>query len=93
MRQTDANLTAGSSRISKARKGIRIVQNKATFDYDNWLPNLQFRYDVTDNSVLRFAFTGTIGRPQYEKAAPIARLKSEEQDPDDADRSQLPIPG
>jgi TonB-dependent receptor len=33
--------------------------------YDNWLPSLHLRYDVTDSIVLRAAYTNTIGRPDF----------------------------
>lgn len=61
-----------------------IVINRSNFDYNNILPNLQLVWRVSDNSVMRFALTGTIGRPQYEKAAPKAVLEVEQnEDPDD----------
>lgn len=59
------------------------VENRGSFKYDSILPNLQFTYQINEHSLLRFAFTGTIGRPQYEKASPIAELEFELLDPND----------
>ena len=33
--------------------------------YENFTPNVHFRWDVADNWVVRGAYTGTIGRPDY----------------------------
>lgn len=60
-----------------------VVENRGSFKYDNVLPNLQFTYSLSERSLLRFAFTGTIGRPQYEKASPISELEFELLDPND----------
>ncbi|RKX32407.1 MAG: hypothetical protein DRP71_12075 [Verrucomicrobia bacterium] len=94
---TDTDLTAWEFQEGETGEGdvIRVVQNDSTFDYDNWMPNLQFRYDVTESSVLRFAATATIGRPQYEKASPISVLDfyelEEPLDPDFAFEGELEI--
>ncbi len=52
-----------------------VFTNRGDFDYDNFLPNLQFRYDLSERAVLRAAVTATIGRPAYESAAPISVLE------------------
>ena len=52
-----------------------IFRNKSDFEYDNFLPNLQLRYALTERTVLRAAVTSTIGRPAYEDAAPISVLE------------------
>ncbi len=52
-----------------------VFQNEGEFDYDNFLPNLQFRFAATDQLVVRAAVTSTIGRPAYEDAAPISVLE------------------
>ena len=33
--------------------------------YDHWLPNIDFRFDLTDNMVLRASYSETIGRVPY----------------------------
>ena len=33
--------------------------------YDHWLPNLDFRFDLTDNMVARFSYSQTVGRVPY----------------------------
>ena len=72
--QTDADLRAFEYQRFRNDKSFQIVENMSSFDYDNILPNLQLRYDLDENSVVRFAFTGTVGRPKYEDASPISKL-------------------
>lgn len=45
--------------------------------YTNVLPGLIARFDVTDELVLRAAWTNTLGRPNYEQIAPISALTRE----------------
>ena len=40
--------------------------------YANLLPGAHFKYDFTDNSILRFAWTNTIARPNYFDLVPYA---------------------
>lgn len=47
--------------------GTRDVQN----DYLNILPNLSFKYDVTPTTVLRFAATTSLARPNYYDITPF----------------------
>lgn len=39
-------------------------------NYTNWLPGLQARFNVSDDLILRAAWTNTIGRPSYETTVP-----------------------
>ena len=57
---------------------LDVVTNTGSFSYNNILPNLQGVWRLTERSVIRAAITGTIGRPQYEKAAPKSVLEIEE---------------
>ncbi len=60
------------------------------FDYDNWMPNIQMRYEFTDNLILRAAFTSTIGRPAFEDAAPISQFEAEDPVFDVGNTSNVP---
>jgi len=42
--------------------------------YTNVLPSIHFKYDVTDNTILRFAWTNTLARPNYEDLIPRAEI-------------------
>ncbi len=43
-------------------------------DYDNWLPSLNFAYDINENLVGRFAAARTMTRPDFTDIAPRASL-------------------
>lgn len=54
-----------------------IVENVSDFSYDHLFPNLQLRYELSPEIVLRAAFTMTLARPEYENAAPTSVLNTQ----------------
>jgi TonB-dependent receptor len=82
--KTDASIESFEMRLDDDDNIIGIFPSEADFSYDNFLPNLQFRYALSERQVLRFAVTGTIGRPRYEDTASQSILEyAEVVDPDD----------
>lgn len=59
-----------------------IAEVRGSQSYDNFLPNIQFAYQMADNWLLRGSFTSTLGRPDYPDTAPISTLEIS-QDEDD----------
>lgn len=49
--------------------------------YTSWLPSLQLRMELTEDLLLRAAWTNTIGRPSYEVTVPFRLFEIEEDDP------------
>ncbi|WP_299777666.1 TonB-dependent receptor [uncultured Formosa sp.] len=49
-------------------------------NYTNILPGLHVKYDVTDNTVLRFAWTNTIARPNYVDIVPFREINNEDEE-------------
>ena len=49
-------------------------------NYTNLLPGLHVKYDVTDNTVLRFAWTNTIARPNYVDIVPFREINNEDEE-------------
>ncbi len=43
-------------------------------DYINVMPSLHFKYDASENTILRAAWTNTLARPNYFDLAPIRRV-------------------
>ncbi len=82
---TDAGLKSFEFQEGETAQGdvFNLVETEGDFAYSNFLPNLQFRYQMGANTILRTAINGTIGRPPYEKAAPNNVFEYEELDPDD----------
>jgi TonB-dependent receptor len=58
--------------LSGAASGVEPINLKHS--YNTMLPNLQFKYDLHDKTVLRGAVTYTIGRPDFLDMVPIAEL-------------------
>jgi TonB-dependent receptor len=73
--QTDANYGANELFNGAYR---RVKGGK---DYTNVLPGLHLAWRLTDQSVVRFAWTNSIGRPSYSDLAPIRTLDSIETTP------------
>ena len=48
--------------------------------YANFLPGLHFKYDATDKTVLRFAWTNTLARPNYVDLVPFAEINNEDEE-------------
>ncbi|UOB16240.1 TonB-dependent receptor [Abyssalbus ytuae] len=48
--------------------------------YTNFLPGVHFKYDVNDATVLRFAWTNTIARPNYVDLVPFREINNEDEE-------------
>jgi len=51
----------------------------STADYLNVLPGLHLKYNLQDNSILRFAFTNTLARPNYFDLVPYRQIEDGEE--------------
>ncbi|MGJ8681462.1 TonB-dependent receptor [Paraglaciecola sp.] len=51
-------------------------------DYSHFMPNLNVRYDMNEQLVMRFAYTQTIARPTFEDAAAFQLIETESKDDD-----------
>ena len=48
--------------------------------YSNFMPGLHLKYDVNPNSIIRFAWTNTISRPNYYDLVPYAFFSPEDEE-------------
>ena len=71
--------TEGLSGIGQLPPGADVVIEpiRSEKKFTSWLPNLQARYEVNDNLLLRGALTYTIGRPDYIDMSPLNELELE----------------
>ncbi|UZD22448.1 TonB-dependent receptor [Algoriphagus halophytocola] len=53
---------------------------EGTQSYSNLMPGVHLKYDFTPNSILRFAWTNTIARPNYFDLVPYAEFSPEDQE-------------
>lgn len=47
-------------------------------DYTNVLPNVQFKYDLQENTIIRLAFSNTLARPGYYQLVPFVEFVPED---------------
>lgn len=64
---------------------VNIEPVSGSNSYTDYLLNLQLRYNLTDDLLLRTAFTQSIGRPDFSAAAPIQSFEVVEIDRDEND--------
>lgn len=56
------------------------TQESASQDYTNFMPALHLNYNFTDYSILRFAYTNTIARPNYFDLVPYAQFSPDDEE-------------
>ncbi|WP_066222142.1 TonB-dependent receptor [Formosa haliotis] len=49
-------------------------------DYTNVLPSIHLKYNATENTILRFAWTNTIARPNYVDIVPSREINNEDEE-------------
>lgn len=57
-------LWVGGNELSPQTAGVSTF-TKLTGDYDYWLPNFDFKMDISENVVGRFSYSQTLTRPNY----------------------------
>lgn len=68
--QTDASFAAYDLVFEDGDLATDLVLRRGENDYTNTLPGLHLRYTLTPDVDVRFAYTNTIGRPEYTDLAP-----------------------
>ena len=58
--------------------GINNVKDKNS--YTNVLPGLHLKYNITNNTILRFAWTNTLARPNYVDLVPYREISNEDEE-------------
>lgn len=58
--------------------GINTVKDKNS--YTNILPGVHLKYDITDNTILRFAWTNTLARANYVDLVPYREISNEDEE-------------
>ncbi len=68
------NITATGNRIADEENLEGTITEKSS--YTNIMPGLHLKYDVSDNTILRFAWTNTLARPNYADLVPSVDIVS-----------------
>ena len=78
MEHTNIDYTGFQIDVESASSLADAVAINASKKYTNVLPNVQFRYAATNNTILRFAYTNTIARPNYFDIVPYQNINSDD---------------
>lgn len=70
VRLENTNVTYDATEI----RGTTFRPISRTSSYTNILPSVNFKYDVTENTILRAAWTNALARPNYADLAPIRNI-------------------
>ncbi len=55
-----------------------VTTTSGSRNYTNWLPNLQAKYNIDKNTIVRAAWTNTIARPNYYDLVPYRNINSDD---------------
>ena len=58
--------------------GIKVLKDEN--NYTNVLPGVHFKYNLSDNTVLRLAWTNTLARPNYVDLVPYQEINNEDEE-------------
>lgn len=78
LEKTSIDYTGFSIDVETASTIDDVENTTGNKTYDNVLPNLQFKYNFSKNSVLRLAWTNAIARPNYYDLVPYENIDSKE---------------
>jgi TonB-dependent receptor len=81
---TNMDYTGYQIDVENANSVDDAVAINASLSYTNFLPNIQFKLDITENDIVRLAWTNTIGRPNYYDLVPYKEVIIDE-DPEIVD--------
>ena len=78
LRIENTDITAKGNQIEDEEDLVGTVTEEST--YTNFLPSVHLKYDLNPNTVLRFAWTNTLARPNYEDLIPSVDLVSSDEE-------------
>ncbi len=73
---TEIESTGNEFDAENPEAGFSEVSDESS--YTNILPGIHLKYDVTDNTILRLAWTNTLARPNYIDLVPYRQRKDDE---------------
>ncbi len=78
LRVENTQITATGNDILDEEEVIGEISDESS--YTNVMPSVHLKYDVTDRAVLRFAWTNTLARPNYENLVPSVDVVAEDEE-------------
>ncbi|MDB5685590.1 MAG: TonB-dependent receptor, partial [Rhizorhabdus sp.] len=62
----------------RLEKGTAVVPARSRNNYDDWLPSLIVRIAPSSNTIVRFAYSRSLGRPNYSQLSPGGSVSYED---------------
>ncbi|WP_417443019.1 TonB-dependent receptor [Joostella sp.] len=78
LRIENTQVSATGNRILDEEDLVGEVTDKSS--YTNILPGVHFKYDLSDKTILRFAWTNTLSRPNYVDLVPYVDVVTEDEE-------------
>ncbi|MEO1030290.1 MAG: TonB-dependent receptor [Bacteroidota bacterium] len=78
LRIENTSVKATANQIEDEEELVGRVTEESS--YTNILPSVHLKYDLTDNTILRFAWTNTLARPNYEDLVPTVDIVASDEE-------------
>ncbi|WP_431156826.1 TonB-dependent receptor [Winogradskyella poriferorum] len=78
LRVESTSITATGNQIQDEEDLVGTVTEESS--YTNLLPSIHFKYDINPNAVIRFAWTNTLARPNYEDLVPFIDVVNDDEE-------------
>jgi len=80
VRMENTNIDYTGFAIDVEDDDVPIETRTGSNSYTNVLPGFHLKFDATENTILRFAWTNTLARPDYYRLVPFEEFNSEDQE-------------
>lgn len=82
IRIESTNIESTGNEITFDEDGDIAETNELTDEssYTNVLPGIHFKYNITDRTIIRFAWTNTLARPNYVDLVPFREISNEDEE-------------
>ncbi|MEQ3656661.1 MAG: TonB-dependent receptor [Dokdonia sp.] len=78
VRVENTSITATGNQIEDEEELIGTITEEST--YTNILPSVHLKYNLTNNTIFRFAWTNTLARPNYEDLVPTVDIVASDEE-------------
>ncbi|WP_439150978.1 TonB-dependent receptor [Winogradskyella sp.] len=78
LRVENTSIKATGNQIEDEEELVGTITEES--NYTNVMPSVHLKYDLTDNTIFRFAWTNTLARPNYENLVPTVDIVSSDEE-------------
>lgn len=78
LRVENTSIKATGNQIEDEEELVGTITEES--NYTNVMPSVHLKYDLTDNTIFRFAWTNTLARPNYENLVPTVDIVASDEE-------------